>query len=137
MYDHTVDFFPEGNERPLSEIESLFTPQQIFYVLVSENTYLRKKLDGTLWLGHLYFDKTPDEALSNLRTKRAIEKRFDDYGSGDLNIIVEYKDARTGRIRTRAGDKEETPEIQGYLEKYITPENQGLYNIGESYTSQL
>lgn len=137
FYDHTIDFFPEGKEKPLKEIESLFTPQQIFYALVSENTYLRRKVDGTLWLGHLYFDTTPDEALSDLRMRRAFMKKLDDYGDGDLNIIVEYRDDKTGRTKTRAGTKKDTPEIQSYLEKYINAENQSLFNIGESYTSQL
>jgi hypothetical protein len=126
IYDHTAELFPNGSEILLRDLGLRLTQRQVVDVLLSENTYLRKRIDGSASVGHLHY-RERDDATLGILTKHRPAFGFSGDDMYDLprpmNVIVEYR-TRSGGVLVRKGEASEVPELRGCLEKYMTAEGQ-------------
>lgn len=124
LNDRTIEFFPEGKEVLFSELDAKITKSDALEFLMSENTYVKRKIDGSIYVGHLYHRSRSDETFIIL-TRNRPPLGFPDPQAYDSirspNVLVEYISGR-GNVCLRKATLSDVPEIRSYIERYTSPE---------------
>lgn len=124
LYDRTAELFPDGKEALLRDFDTGLTWDEALQFLLSENTYVKRKVDGSVYVGHLSHRPREDETLRILTEGRPAfgfsEEQMHDYIRSP-NVMVEYRSG-AGTVSIRRGTLSDVPEIRGYIEKYTSPE---------------